>query len=81
LLASFAASYPLRRRSILGTEQIARHVASRSEGTIGEIAKLLSAAAIAAIETGEEAITPKILTLATYFSPSERRRAFERELL
>jgi hypothetical protein len=81
LLASFAASYPLRRRSILGTEQIARHVASRSEGTIGEIAKLLSAAAITAIETGEEAITPKILTLATYFSPSERRRAFERELL
>jgi hypothetical protein len=44
------------------------------------MAKLLSGAAIAAIETGEEAITAKTLALAAYESPSERRRTFEREL-
>ena len=80
LLSSFAASYPLRRRSVLGTEEVARYVVGRSEGTIGEIAKLLSASAIAAIETGAEAITARTLTLATYDSPTERRQAFEREL-
>jgi len=80
LLSSFASSYPLRRRSVLGTEEVARYVVTRSEGTIGEIAKLLSAAAIAAIETGTEAITPQMLTLATYNSPTERRQVFEREL-
>lgn len=80
LLSSFAASYPLRRRSVLGREEVARYVVSRSEGTIGEIAKLLRAAAIAAIETGEEAITAQTLTLGSYDSPTERRQAFEREL-
>ena len=39
LLSSFAASYPLRRRSILGTEDAAHYLLARSEGTIGEIAK------------------------------------------
>lgn len=80
LLASFEASYPLRRRSTLSTEETARYIVSRSDGTIGEMAKLLSAAAIAAIESGEEAINAKSLSLAEYESPTERRRAFEREL-
>jgi len=80
LLSSFAASYPLRRPSVLGTENIARYLLARSEGTIGELAQLLRAAAIAAIETGTEAITAQTLTLAHYESPSQRRQAFEREL-
>jgi hypothetical protein len=80
LLSSFAASYPLRRRSVLGTADVAHYLLARCEGTIGEIAKLLSAAAIAAIETGAEAITAQTLTLAHYESPSERRATFEREL-
>jgi hypothetical protein len=80
LLASFVASFPLRRRSELATPDLARYVLARSEGTIGEISRLVTAAAIAAVETGEEAITRKALTLAGSASPTERRRAFEREL-
>jgi hypothetical protein len=80
LLASFAAVLPLRRRSEIDRPEIARYVLQKSEGTIGEIATLLTRAAIAAIETGEEAITPSTLRLATYESPTERRRVFEREL-
>jgi hypothetical protein len=71
---------PLRRRSEIDRPELARYVLQKSEGTIGEIATLLTRAAIAAIETGEEAITPSTLRLATYESPTERRRVFEREL-
>jgi hypothetical protein len=80
LLASFAAAFPLRRRSELATPDLARYVLARSEGTIGEISRLVTAAAVAAVETGEEAIDRRTLTLAGYESPTERRRAFEREL-
>ena len=59
---------------------MARYILARSEGTIGEISRLVTAAAVAAVETGEEAINRKTLTLAGYESPTERRRAFEREL-
>jgi hypothetical protein len=81
LLASFAAVLPLRRPSVIATEETARYILSRTEGTIGEIAKLLSAAAVAAINSGEESINQKTLGLAAYQSPTERRRAFERMLV
>ncbi|MBV8611562.1 MAG: TniB family NTP-binding protein, partial [Singulisphaera sp.] len=80
LLASFAAAFPLRRRSELATPDMARYILARSEGTIGEISRLVTAAAVAAVETGEEAIDRKTLMLADYESPTERRRSFEREL-
>jgi hypothetical protein len=41
LLASFATSFPLRRRSDIATEEMARYLLTRSEGTIGEITHLL----------------------------------------
>jgi hypothetical protein len=81
LLASFAAVFPLRRRSYIATPDMARYLLTRSEGTIGELAHLLTAAAVAAVESGEEAINHRTLTLAAYAGPSERRRQFERELL
>ena len=37
-------------------------------------------AAVAAIESGEEAINQRTLLLAPYVGPTERRRMFEREL-
>jgi hypothetical protein len=80
LLASFAAAFPLRRPSHIGTEAMARYLLTRSEGTIGELAHLLTDAAIAAIESGEEAINQRTLLLSAYNGPSERRRLFEREL-
>ncbi|MFE3206097.1 TniB family NTP-binding protein [Embleya sp. NPDC059237] len=80
LLASFAASFPLRRPSPIATPEMAGYLFARSEGTIGELALLLTDAAVAAIESGEEAINDRTLLLAPYAGPSERRRLFEREL-
>jgi hypothetical protein len=80
LLASFAASFPLRRPSPIATPEMAAYLLGRSEGTIGELTGLLTAAVVAAIESGEEAINQRTLLLAPYAGPSERRRLFEREL-
>lgn len=59
---------------------MARYLVARSEGTIGELARLLTEAAVAAVDSGEEAINHRTLTLADYAGPTERRRQFEREL-
>lgn len=80
LLASFVAILPLRRPSFIANSDMARYLLARTEGTIGELAQLLICAAIVAIETGEESITSRTLSLADYEGPTERRRAFEREL-
>ena len=81
LLASFAASLPLRRSSPIATPDMARYLLTRSEGTIGELAHLLIVAAVAAAESGEEAINHRTLSMTDYAGPSERRRQFERELM
>ena len=80
LLASFAASFPLRRPSRIATAEMAAYLLTRSEGTIGELAALLTGAAVAAIESGEEAISQRTLLMTDYAGPAERRRLFEREL-
>jgi len=80
LLASFAASFPLRSPSLIATDEVARYLLARSEGTIGELTRLLTEAAVAAVDSGEEAINHRTLSLAAYTGPSERRRQFEREL-
>lgn len=80
LLASFAASFPLRGPSPITSAEMTGYLLTRSEGTIGELAHLLTDAAVAAIESGEEAINQRTLLLAPYAGPTERRRLFEREL-
>ena len=80
LLASFAASFPLRRPSVLHTPEMASYILTRTEGTIGEMVTLLSRAAITAIDSKEEAINARTLALADYGSPTDRRRTFEREI-
>ena len=80
LLASFTAILPLRRPSFIANPDMARYLFTKTEGTIGELAQFLMNAAIVAIETGEESITSRVLSLADYEGPTERRRAFEREL-
>jgi hypothetical protein len=52
-----------------------------SQDQDGELTRLLTGAAIAAINSGEEAINQRTLQLASYLGPSERRRLFERELV
>lgn len=69
LLASFAASFPLRRPSPIATEEMARYLLTRSEGTIGELTRLLTDASIAAIDSGEEAINQRTLLLAPTSGP------------
>lgn len=80
LLASFAAALPLHRPSGIATSDMAQYLLTRSEGTIGELTRLLTAAAIAAVESGEESINRRTLSLASYDGPSARRRKFERDL-
>ncbi len=80
LLASFVAMLPLRRPSFIANSDMARYILARTEGTIGEITQLLTSAAIAAIDSEEESINSRTLSLADYEGPTERRRAFEREL-
>lgn len=81
LLASFAVAFPLRRVSDLYSQEMARYILARTEGTIGEISTLLAYAAIVAIETGEEAINSKTLAIVDYDSPMQRRQKFEREIV
>ena len=59
---------------------VAEYLRTRSEGTIGELAALLTEAAGAANESGEESINQRTLLIADYAGPTERRRQFEREL-
>lgn len=80
LLASFAASFPLHRPSIIDTEDMMTYLLARSEGTIGELAHLLTTAAVVAVDSGIESINQKTLAMTDYAGPSERRRLFEREL-
>ena len=80
LLASFLAVLPLRRRSDEVVSSLLRYILDKTEGTIGEIATFLMRAAVLAIETGEECIHRDLLLAVDYDSPTERRRAFEREL-
>ncbi|HGW8417292.1 TPA: transposase, partial [Escherichia coli] len=47
------------------TLDMARYLLTRSEGTIGELAHLLMAAAIVAVESGEEAINHRTLSIST----------------
>ena len=81
LIASFAAALPLQRPSSIATDDMAQYLLARSEGTIGELTRLLTAASIAAVESGEESINHRTLVMADYVGPTERRRLFERELL
>ena len=55
-------------------------VLRRSEGTIGEMATLLSAAADTAFRSGRERIAPETIEAADYQPPSIRRRMFERAM-
>jgi type II secretory pathway predicted ATPase ExeA len=78
LLESFSATFPLKQASVIATDDMSKYILERTGGTIGEITRLLTAAAIEAVNTGEECINQRTLKLANYQSPRERRRDFER---
>lgn len=72
LLASFEQTLPLREPSDLSSIEMAKDCISRTGGTIGEVSKLLEAAAIWAIRNDVERITKEVLDRCVYRSPSAR---------
>jgi replication-associated recombination protein RarA len=81
LLTSFVALIPLRKPSMLASMAIGQEVLDRTDGTIGEITKLIQAAAVAAIKSGEERITLETLRATKYISPDEKARMTETVVL
>ena len=80
LLASFEALLPLCEPSGLGAPVLRAHVLRRAEGTIGEVAALLTAATEAGLLAGRERIDAAALDAADYQPPAVRRRLFARAL-
>jgi hypothetical protein len=78
LLMSFEQVLPLRNPSNLAGKELATVLFSMSEGTIGELANLLSIAAAAAIRTGREQIDEAVLKQMGWVRPSERKASVER---
>lgn len=78
LLASFEAMLPLREPSGLTETTIAAKLLSMSEGTIGDLSKLLNKAAIHAIKSKTERITIKVLSSINWIPPSEHKRQVDK---
>jgi hypothetical protein len=78
LLVSFERTFPLRKPSRLANEQVARKFLALSEGSLGELAVLLTSAAVYAVHSGAERIDEKVLAAIDWVPPSERRRRAER---
>jgi Bacterial TniB protein len=78
LLASFERVLPLRKPSRLADEQMARKLLALSEGSLGELAVLLTSAAVYAVQSGAERIDEQVLAAIDWVPPSERRRRAER---
>ncbi len=79
LLDSPESALPLARRPDLSDEQLAREIFRLSEGLIGEIVAVVTAAAVAAAGSGAERITRASIDALDYVPVSRRRRARLRE--
>jgi len=80
LLASFEQLLPLRAPSTLTEVKLATRLLTMSEGTIGELSRLLERAAIQAIVERNEQITIPLLEKLSWIQPSERRNCAARHL-
>jgi hypothetical protein len=78
LLVSFERALPLRKASRLADERLARSLLALSEGSLGELSTLLTAAAVYAVQSGAERIDAQVLVALDWVPPSERRRRAER---
>lgn len=74
LLASFERLLPLKEPSLLVEHSLATKILTKSEGLIGEIAKVLELSSILAIESGIEKINKNIIDNIDYTSPSDRKK-------
>lgn len=74
LLSTLEAVLPLRKPSYLADPPKAARILSAAEGVLGEIIAIIIRAAVKAIETGAETISPRMIERAGFIRPSERRR-------
>ncbi|TIT96674.1 MAG: NTP-binding protein [Mesorhizobium sp.] len=79
LLDSLEGALPLARASDLSNEPLARKIFQLSEGLIGEIVAVVSAAASTAVRSGEERITKSGIEALRYVPVSKRRRGLVRD--
>jgi type II secretory pathway predicted ATPase ExeA len=73
LLLSFERMLPLANPSNLHGKTLANQILVMSEGYIGEVSRILTNAAVAAVKTGHEKIDIKILSELNWCVPSDRR--------
>lgn len=78
LLVSFERMLPLREPSQLHDMTLATKLFSMSEGYIGELSRLLTNAAVYAVESGRERIDSRVLDGIGWFSPSDRKRQIDK---
>ena len=74
LLSTLEAVLPLRRRSNLERPALASKILSAAEGILGEVVSIVTRAAVQAVTSGAEAISPKLIEDCGFISPSQRRR-------
>lgn len=72
LLASFEYTLPLKKPSGLTKSKIARLILHLSEGSIGEICRLISDAAVISVQNGDERITEELIKSLDWCPPSKR---------
>lgn len=78
LLMSFERMLPLKEASKLHDVSLATKIYSMSEGHLGEVSKLLTHAAVRAVETENERIDTKLLDSLGWVGPSDRKRQIDR---
>lgn len=80
LLMSFERMLPLKQPSNLHEISLSTRLYSMSEGYIGELSRLLTQAAVTAIQQKTEYINEPILQSINWISPSQRKRQLDKLL-
>ncbi|MBX2963956.1 MAG: TniB family NTP-binding protein [Cyclobacteriaceae bacterium] len=73
LFKSFEEGLPLRKQSNLTDDELGFHLFDKTNGTIGELNRLLQQCAIEAIKSGEERITVNQVKMMTFHSSKPKR--------
>lgn len=80
LLNTIETVLPLQKQSGLSDPELINRIVGLSEGTIGEIVRLILSAACEAIRSGQEFVDNVLIDELRWIPPSERRTAAEHVL-
>lgn len=78
LLVSFERMIPLKRPSELQTRELAVRLYNMSEGYIGELSRILTEAAVTAVQNETEQINHEVLDSIGWVTPTERKRQIDK---